>query len=157
MANITQSMQKIEKRTLREQMDPQTKKILKNNIIFPLSTKVQDTDAATAAKYGNFFIADKPYQVIAISEVHRTAGSDAGAVTLSVEKCLSGVVVDSGVDLLNPTKFNLKATAATPQFAILTDTLPSLNLIKGDRLILKDTGVLTAVNDVCVTVYLKET
>lgn len=137
------------------QLDPHTDLILKRNILKPVSGVVASTAAATAANYGCFFVADRTYEVISISEVHFVAGTNGGAVTISVEKCNSGVAPGSGVDLL-ASALSLKATINTPQFGSLTLTKSSLLLIKGDRLVLKDTGTLTDVADVAVTVLLRE-
>ena len=123
-------------------------------VYFPVSGVVGGADAATAANYGTVFVADRAYRIISISEVHRTAGSNAGAVTISVEKCATGVVDDSGVDLL-ATALSLKATANTPQFGTLTTTKQDLIIKKGDRLVLKDAGTLTDVAHVGVTILLR--
>lgn len=143
---------------MEEQIDPQIKpeflQILNQNVLKPVSGIVSGTNAATATFYGRFFEADRSWAVLSISESHRVAGSDAGAVTISVEKCGAGVAPGSGVDLL-ASALSLKATADTTQYGTLTNTKADLILKKGDRLILKDTGTLTAVEDVCVTVLLR--
>lgn len=135
-------------------LDPHSALLLRRNTFYPVGAFVQGANAATAANYGCFFVADKAYEVVSISEAHHVAGTDAGGVTLSVEKCVSGVAPDSGVDLL-ASAFSLKAIVDTPQFGNLTLTKPNLLLKKGDRLVLKDTGVLTAVSDVAVTVIIR--
>ena len=135
--------------------DPDIRKLLKQLGVKPISGIVFGTSAATAANYGNFFTADRGYKVIEISEVHRTAGTNGGAVTVSVEKCASGTAPDSGIDLL-ATALSLKATVNTPQFGTLTLTKRDLILKRGDRLILKDSGTLTDVADVNITVILQE-
>lgn len=142
-------------RAARPQPRPQERKELNQNTTRIVNGIVFGASAATAGNYGNFFIADRAYLVLAISEVHRTAGSDAGTVTISVEKCTSGTAADGGVDLL-ATALSLKAAAATPQFGTLTNTKKDLIMLRGDRLVLKDTGAVTAVADVCVTVVLQE-
>ena len=121
----------------------------------PVPAVVVDTDAATAAKYGVFFVAERPYEVMAIAESHKTAGSDAGSVTLNIEKLTSGTALDAG-DSICATAFDLKGTADTPVVKRGSDlTKANKQLLEGDRLALEDTGTLTAVNHVCVTVYLK--
>lgn len=120
-----------------------------------VSGVVVGTDAATATNYGTFFIADRSYRVLDISEEHRTAGTNAGAVTISVEKCETGEAEGAGDDLL-ATALSLKTTAATPQFGSLSVTSSVLDLKRGDRLVLKDAGTLTDVAHVCVTVLLRE-
>ena len=130
--------------------------LFNKNIYLPVRASIYGTDAATAANYGNIFIcaSNDSWEVVSITEVHGTAGSDGSAVTLSVEKCASAVAPGSGVDLLS-TAFNLKATADTPQYGSLTATKRDLLLTKGDRLILKDTGTLADVADVNVSIILR--
>jgi hypothetical protein len=135
-------------------LDPATKRIIRNSIIIPVSTKVPGTDAATAANYGKFFVADKLYRVVGISEVHGVKGSDGGNVTLNIERLQGTEALGSG-DALLSTAFDLKGTADTPQHGALTNTGESLILNRGDRLALKDGGTLTAVADVAVTVFLQ--
>lgn len=134
---------------------PQEKRRMNHVVIRPVSGIVFGASAATAANYGTFFVADKKYVIVGVVEEHNVAGNDAGAVTLSVEKCGTGVAPGSGLDILT-TAFNLRATANTPQFGALITIKSSLSLKKGDRLVLKDTGTLTNVSHVCVTVYLYE-
>lgn len=86
-------------------------------------------------------------------EVHQTAGTDAGAVTLDLEKLTGTQNLDAGAAVLNAT-LSLKATINTVQTATLTDTLTSRSLARGDRLALKDSGTLTAVQNVSVIVEL---
>lgn len=109
---------------------------------------------ATAANYGVFFIATATCYVSKFQEVHQVAGSDAGAVTLMLEKLTGTTALDSGVDVLAST-LSLKATANTVQTATLTATNANRTLAVGNRLALKDTGVLTAL--VGVAVYLEVT
>lgn len=116
------------------------------------------TSAATASNYGVFFIADRAYQVVSIKEVHGTAGTDAGAVTLNVEKLTGTQALDAGTALLTDNTnagVSLKATADTVQTGTLTATTASLQLAAGNRLALKDAGTLTNVAGVVVVVELK--
>jgi len=110
--------------------------------------------AATAANFGVFFIAYAPCIVTAFKEVHETAGTDGGAVTLQLEKLTGTQALDAGTTVL-ATALDLKATANTVQtgvFATSTSTVPlsSLNLAVGDRLALKDAGALTSLAGVTV-------
>ncbi len=116
---------------------------------------VPGVSAATATNYGTFFIADRSYRVLDISEEHRTAGTNAGTVTISVEKCETGEAEGAGDDLL-ATALSLKTTAATPQFGSLSITSGVLDLKRGDRLVAKDVGTLTDVAHVCLTIILQE-
>lgn len=121
---------------------------------FIISHELPGTAPATAANYGKFFTAPFPCQVVSIREVHTTAGSNGGAVTLVIEKLTGTQASDSGVSCMSST-INLKGTAETVQNAALTATAADLVLQRGDRLNLKDAGTLTAVAGVCVTVELK--
>lgn len=115
-----------------------------------LNISLAGTQSATATNYGVFFIATYPCIVRRISEVHTTAGTDAGAVTLQVERLQGTEALDSG-DVLLTTAFDLKGTANTVQTGTLVRTT-ALALSVGDRLALKDSGVLTSLAGVCVTV-----
>lgn len=134
--------------------DPNALNSISQVIFFPISTRVPDTAAATAANYGYFFVADRPYEIISITERHKTAGTDGGAVTLQVEKIPTGTAKSSGTDLL-ATAINLKGTADTTQYGTLTTTKTALILKRGDSIGLETSGTLTSVADVCVTIILR--
>lgn len=119
---------------------------------FDVSVVIPSTAAATAANYGPFFIATRACTIVSISEVHNVAGNDAGAVTLSVERLQGTEAPGAGDDLLGTTKIDLKGTAATVQSPALTGTTASLTLAAGNRLCLLDTGTLTTLDHVVVTV-----
>lgn len=105
-----------------------------------------------------FFVANRAYQVVAIREVHSTAGSDGGAVTLQVTKDTGTNAPGAGTDLLTNNSnagFDLKGTANTVQTGTLTATAASLQLAAGDRLAVDFAGTLTALAGVVVTVTLK--
>ncbi len=121
---------------------------------FTVVETLQGAAAATAANYGIFFIAPFACEVVSVREVHTTAGTDAGAVTLDVEKLTGTTAPDSGVSVLSAT-INLKGTANTVQAPALTGTTANKQLAAGDRLALKDAGALTAVAGVAVAVELK--
>lgn len=124
------------------------------NPYFTISVHIEDTRAATAANYGVFFVAPISCELIEAWESHATAGSDASAVTLTVEKLTSGQALDAGVTTLTST-FNLKGTANTPQRVKASTTATDRFLKPGDRLALDDAGTLTAVAHVAVTVLLR--
>lgn len=105
------------------------------------------TAAATAANYAVFFIAPFACTVSEFREVHQTAGTDAGAVTLDLEKLTGTQALDAGTGLLQTT-LSLKAAINTVQTATLTNTVSNRSLARGDRLTLKDAGVLTSVANV---------
>ena len=113
-------------------------------------------EAAAAVNYGKVFVADRACTVKKISESHTDLGTDPGAVTLSVEKLTGVQASGAGADLLGVTKIDLKGAINTVQAPALTGTGADLILAAGDRLSLLDTGTLTAVEGVCVTVDLEE-
>jgi hypothetical protein len=107
-----------------------------------------------------FFIADRAYNVVAVYEVHKTAGNDAGAVNVQVVKDTGTNAPGAGTDLLtNNTNagFDLKGTASTVQTGTLVATAASLKLAAGDRLSVDFAGTLTTLAGVVVTVYLEPT
>lgn len=112
---------------------------------------IYGADAATAGNYGVFWIAPFECVVSEIREVHQTAGTDTGAVTLQIEKLTGTQALDGGVELLAEA-FDLKGTANTVNTGTLTTTLADRNLNRGDRLAMKDSGVLTSVNNVTVII-----
>lgn len=137
--------------------DPINRKasVLATGEIFTVSAYLGGTQAATDTNYGKFFTAPFICKVLAIEEIHAVAGTDSGAVTLSVERLQGTEALDAGDDLLGATKINLKGTANTKQAPALTGTTANLTLAAGNRLALVDTGTLTAVADVVVTVTLQ--
>ena len=136
-------------------LDVSSQKIIKDLLFFPVVVNIPSTDAATAGNYGVFFVnpTDRTFVVDAISEVHAVAGSGAES-SLQIERLQGIEAVDSGDDLLT-TLFGLNATANTVQNGSLTTNGNLLVLQKGDRLALSDSGTLTNVADVVVTVLLK--
>ena len=113
-----------------------------------------------------FYIADKSYLIWGITEVHKTAGTDAAAVTGYVSHETGTQAAGGGTSVMTGT-FNLKGTAATVQTATLAQT-PSAGLTalsasaqasgypiilqKGDRLSFVTAGTLTTLAGVVVTV-----
>lgn len=121
---------------------------------FYIHHNIVGTDSATAANYSTFYINEIDGCIVSgFWEVHTTAGSDAGAVTVGLEKLTGTTAPGSGVSIL-ASELSLKGTANTVQKGTLTGTLTNLNLAIGDRLALEDTGVLTAVANVSVIVEL---
>ena len=84
-------------------------------------------------------------------EVHETAGTDGSAVTVTLEKLTGTQAPDAGTVLLS-SALSLKAIANTVQTGTLVSTVSSRNFNAGDRLCLKDAGVLTTVANVTVIV-----
>lgn len=106
-----------------------------------------------------FFVADRAYEVVAISEVHAVAGNDASAVNLQVTKDISTNAPGAGTDLLtNNTNagFDMKGTANTVQTGTLVSTQATRRLAAGNRLSVDFAGTLTTLAGVVVTVSLKE-
>lgn len=114
---------------------------------------IVDTAAATAANYNVFYISTFPAIVNLFREVHTSAGSAGGAVTVQLEKLSSTTAPGSGVSVLSA-GVSLKASANTVQKGSLTTTLANVNLAVGDRLALKSSGTLTSVANVSVLVGL---
>lgn len=128
------------------------------NRVIPIYWTIPGTQAATATNYGAFFIAPFPCTVIAMTEIHQTAGTNGGAVTLQLEKLTGTTAPDSGVNLLK-TALSLKGTAETLKNGTIvvtyTGSVRNATLATGDRLCLKDSGTLTSVANVSVMVLVQ--
>jgi len=121
---------------------------------FFITATLNDTAAATAANYGVLFTALKrKYEVMVVGEIHGTAGTNAGAVTLQLEKLTGTTAKGSGSNIL-VTAFDLKGTINTLVKKEGVD-LTGKTLDVGDRLAWKTSGTLTSVANVHITVYLK--
>lgn len=118
------------------------------------SITLYGTAPATAANYEAFFTAPRPLEILWASESHRVLGTDAGAVTLNLEILDSGEALGAG-DLVLSTAWNLKSTINTPVTKQGTDFTTTRVLKQGQRLALLDTGTLTAVAGLTVTIYFK--
>lgn len=114
---------------------------------------VPGLNAAVATNYGIVWIAPLAVSVSNVYEVHQTAGTDAGTVTLNLEKLTGTTAPDSGSTILS-TAFSLKSTANTVQTGTLVTTQATKTLAKGDRLCLKDSGVLTTTANVTLLIEL---
>lgn len=115
--------------------------------------QLQGTAGATAGNYGLFFTAPFPCRVISVTERHEVLGTDAGAVTLQVNKVPSGTAKASGTAVLAST-INLKGTINTNQSPAIVSS-SAADLVAGDSLALILTGTPTAVAGVSVTVQLQ--
>jgi len=118
---------------------------------FTVSTLLPSTDAATAGFYaGTFWTA--PAKCVVDSVVARwNTASSSGTVT--VHKVPSGTAPDSGTALLAST-IDTSATADTNVSGTLSTTDATLELAAGDSLQLVDSGTLTSLVDLAVTVGL---
>lgn len=113
------------------------------------------TEAATAANYKeikNILSACELVGKVGIS--FNIAGSDAGAVTLQLEKLITTQAPGAGVTLMKAA-LNLKATARIVYFGDLTDTKINRMFKKGDRIALVLAGTPTAIDSLVVTYKLK--
>lgn len=131
-----------------------TNRILFVNIaekFLPIHWTVVGTSAATATNYGVFWEAPFKCVIMNASEVHQIKGTDAGGVTLQIERLQSTEAPDAG-DALLSTAFDLKGTNNTVQYGALVNDISLRQLAKGDRICLKDAGVLTAVANVTVMI-----
>lgn len=119
-----------------------------------VTVNLPSTQPQTAANFGIFFTATRPCFVRAVSEKHTVAGTDAGAVTLQIERLQGTTALDSGTTILE-TAFDLKGTAYTTQQGQLNRIKTSTALQTGDSLALKDSGVLTSLQGVQVTLEIQ--
>lgn len=140
---------------LKSPLDAASQRIIQNIVIYPITFSLPGVNAAVAGNYSHFFIADQGYLILGVEEVHAVAGSDASAVTVQLEKLTSTTAPGSGTSLL-VTAFDLKGTANTVQYGNFSNVSGYNTLIRGDRLALKKSGTLTAVDSVVITVYLQK-
>ncbi len=117
------------------------------------SFTIPGTSAATDTNYSIFFIAPFACTLLEVREVHAVLGTDAGAVTLQVEK-LTGTTAPGAGTVLLSTAVNLKAVINTVVVPVLVPLKSSLNLAVNDRLAFVAAGVLTAVANVTVSIVL---
>ena len=101
-----------------------------------------------------FWTAPVKCEVVAVREVHTTAGTDGSDVTGTIRRCQGTEAATAGDDLLSAA-IDLKGTALTEQTPALTATTANLTLEAGDRLSLDVTGNTTALAGVILTVLLK--
>jgi len=121
---------------------------------FYVTVNLVDIQPQTAANYGMFFIARYPCEIMRVAEVHGTAATNAGAVTLDVEKLVGTTAKGAGISVL-ATTFSLKSTANTVVNKEGMKLSNARQLKENERLALKSTGVLTDLKDVQVTLYFK--
>src|SRR3990167_3117209 len=111
---------------------------------------LKDTEGGANAKYDSFFVADFDLEVIAAEVSFRTA---AGAVaTLDIYKLTTGQARASGITVLSST-IDLNGTAQTPVRRTPTTIRFNRILKQGDRLALVDSGTVSSVNHLVVSVY----
>lgn len=124
-------------------------------VTLPVVAHIPYTDAQTAAYYTTpFFIAQRTYQILEVTERHETAGTDGSAVTVMLKKVPSGTAPGSGTNILTA-GLNLKATADTNQSGTISQVAGVARITSGEALTLVTTGTLTSLVGVTVSVLLK--
>jgi hypothetical protein len=113
--------------------------------------RLKNTDAATAANYGVFWIAPRACEVMEIRASWSTAGSS--TPTLNVER-LQGVEASGAGDSIIIASIAMSGTANTVNLKEGIE-LQNQVLNEGDRLGLVDAGTLTALDNLVVTVLYK--
>jgi hypothetical protein len=101
---------------------------------------IQDYQASTIADKVIGIVPCK-CELVAVKEVHGTAGDDSGAVSLAIER-LQGTETSTGGDSV-ATEIDLKGTANTVQSGTLTTTAANLVFSAGDRVGIDVTGTTT--------------
>lgn len=124
---------------------------IENKDMQSVTVRLKNTDAATAANYGAFFIASRPYEVMEIRAVWSSVGG--ASSTLNIERLTGATAEGSGDNIIN-TAIVLTTTANTVNEKKDID-LSNRILSTGDRLALVDAGTLTGLNNLVVTVLLK--
>lgn len=114
------------------------------------TVRLKNTDAATAANYGTFWIAPRPVEVMEIRAVWSTASTSG---TLNVER-LTGTTAEGAGDDIIVTAIDMSTAADTVNVA-KTTALQNRLMLTGDRLALVDAGTLTNQNNLVVTVLYK--
>jgi len=117
---------------------------------FSVNAHLAGAAPATAANYGRFWTAPAKCVVDSVEAVF-SANSSSGTVT--VHKVPSGTAQDSGTTLLSST-ISTASGADTRQQGTLSTTAATVELAAGDSLQLVDSGTLTSLTDLAVTVGL---
>lgn len=99
------------------------------------------------------FVADRDYEVAEVSEIHSTAGTDGGTVTVDFGIAKGTTAPGSATTVLTGA-LNAKSTAATTQYGTLVAGRHSKMLSKGDRLAIIYAGTLTALAGETATITL---
>lgn len=117
---------------------------------FTVNAHLAGAAPATAANYGRFWTAPAKCVVDSVEAVW-SANSSSGTVT--VHKVPSATAQDSGTALLTST-ISTATGANTRSQGTLSTTDATLELAAGDSLQLVDSGTLTSLTDLAVTVGL---
>ena len=116
----------------------------------------QDANAVLAD--ASFFVADRAYTVVSISQVHATAATATATQYVQVTKDTGTQAPGTGTDLLTNNSnngFTLNGTANTVQAGTLTTAGAALDLAAGDRLSADFTATTAPVAGVTITAMLK--
>lgn len=121
----------------------------------PVMFRLPTTDPQTSAQWTTpFFIADRPYLLLKVTERHETAGTDAGAVTCMLKKVPNGTAPGSGTDMLTA-GISLKTTANTNQTGTVSKDVTVIRMVAGDSLSFILTGTPTDLVGVTLAVLLR--
>ena len=115
---------------------------------FTVKAHLPGTSAATAANYGRFWTAPAKCVIDSVEAVW-SANSTSGTVT--VHKVPSGTAQDGGTALLSST-ISTASGADTRAQGTLSTTKATTELAAGDSLQIVDSGTLTSLTDLAVTV-----
>lgn len=136
-----------------------------------MRSKAIANDAPVVLQYGSpganaayadgyvFTALDTDYEIVAVSEVHGTSGSDGGAVTADVVRVASGGTIAGGTTLL-ASMFNLKSTVDVPVIKNvsnggLASAQSSRVIARGQSLAINLTGTLTALAGMAIAIVLQ--
>ncbi len=123
-------------------------------LTFEKSYVINDTDAATQAKYGVFWILPFPCVVVNVRETHSTAETTAATLTLDVEK-LTGTQAEGAGNSILASVFDLKGTANTPVTKLPSATNADIRLDTDNRLGVILSAAGNEINNVVITITLK--
>jgi len=121
--------------------------------LFHFNAHYNNPSAASLAE-PLFFIAPYDCYIIAANEAHTVKGTDGSAVWIQIEKLTGTQAPGAGTVLLGNNSnngFDAKGNVNTVQYGTFK-TGASRKLSKGDRLAIKGTGTLTALDGVVVMV-----
>ena len=124
---------------------------IQNKDMQSITVRLKNTDAATAANYGVFFIASRPYEVMEVRAVWSTASTSG---TLQVEKLTGTTAEGSGNNILKAV-IDLSGTANTVNTKKTHADLQNRLLKTGDRLALVDAADLSNLVNLVVTILIK--
>lgn len=117
---------------------------------FTVNASLAGADPQTAASYGRFWTAPAKCVVDSIEAVWSV---DSSSGTVTVHKVPSGTAQDSGTALLSST-ISTASGANTRSQGSLSTTAATVELAAGDSLQLVDSGTISSITDLAVTVGL---